>query len=534
MAWYLLGREYAARGEAGKAAYCFAQSGEIYEAFEKQKIVVDGPLPPFAPQAGGAAGDASAGAARSGGAGASAARSGSANAARGAGIGAGAGAARSGGAGAAADPAGERRAARRRRLRWALRLALALLMLLPTSLDVARPQQREDRAAEAVPTAADAGATASPTPAPIATPPPPKDGRAVVFADGDLAQAIPELLTPGEAAWKTAVLVEAQPTSDGKWLAWNKPLQPLLSVEYASAQSSTAQLSYYKSTLCSCQAGDPTPLVPLISEWSRQREEALVMMSALMAYQQRHGALPNAPEQLVQPYPDNELPGLTEGTRAYFPQALAELQQVVVAGGQPADGAAAPSAAPSPQASPAPGAQPAAAKAAAYPFTQPLEIIVDVDAHRLALVSGKFVIRSYPVGLGGAKTPLGEFVISEKVRNPNGHSNGEFGSRGMTLSDTLYAIHGTNKPSSIGKDESHGCIRMLQADVEELYDMAPQGTKVTIGKGTLAGAPGSGGSGAGEGDGGGSGAGGSQPGKPFQAPLQTEDSNPHKTYKWLD
>ena len=73
----------------------------------------------------------------------------------------------------------------------------------------------------------------------------------------------------------------------------------------------------------------------------------------------------------------------------------------------------------------------------------------------------------------------------KKVRNPNGKSNGEFGSRGMTLSDTLYAIHGTNKPSSIGKDESHGCVRMQQADVEELYNMVTHETKVTIGKGVL-------------------------------------------------
>ncbi|KIL38559.1 hypothetical protein SD70_25425, partial [Gordoniibacillus kamchatkensis] len=37
MAWYLLGREYAAQGKHGKAEYCFAQAGEVYEAFEKRK-----------------------------------------------------------------------------------------------------------------------------------------------------------------------------------------------------------------------------------------------------------------------------------------------------------------------------------------------------------------------------------------------------------------------------------------------------------------------------------------------------------------
>ena len=99
----------------------------------------------------------------------------------------------------------------------------------------------------------------------------------------------------------------------------------------------------------------------------------------------------------------------------------------------------------------------------------------------------------------------------------------------MTLSDTLYAIHGTNKPSSIGKDESHGCVRMQQADVEELYDMVTHQTKVTIGKGILP-EPGSGdGSGAF-----GSGAGRGKPDQSFGLPLQTNDSNPGKKYKWLD
>jgi hypothetical protein len=111
---------------------------------------------------------------------------------------------------------------------------------------------------------------------------------------------------------------------------------------------------------------------------------------------------------------------------------------------------------------------------------KPLEIIVDKQNHRLALVSGDVVIRNYPVGLGGDKTPEGEFVISEKVKDPNGSPDGDFGSRGMTLSDTLYAIHGTDEPDSIGKDQSLGCIRMLREDVEELFDMIPKGSKITI------------------------------------------------------
>jgi len=54
------------------------------------------------------------------------------------------------------------------------------------------------------------------------------------------------------------------------------------------------------------------------------------------------------------------------------------------------------------------------------------------------------------------------------------------GARAMYLSHTVYRIHGTNKPSSIGEHVSSGCIRMLNADVIDLYDRARIGTKVVV------------------------------------------------------
>lgn len=71
------------------------------------------------------------------------------------------------------------------------------------------------------------------------------------------------------------------------------------------------------------------------------------------------------------------------------------------------------------------------------------------------------------------------------MKNPNGRDNGQFGSRGMTLSSTLYAIHGTDEPDSLEQDESLGCIRMGKQDVEELFDLVPMGTIVKIKNGTL-------------------------------------------------
>ena len=46
--------------------------------------------------------------------------------------------------------------------------------------------------------------------------------------------------------------------------------------------------------------------------------------------------------------------------------------------------------------------------------------------------------------------------------------------------DTLYRIHGTNEPDTIGHDVSAGCIRMINADVIDLYDRTPVGTKVVV------------------------------------------------------
>jgi lipoprotein-anchoring transpeptidase ErfK/SrfK len=54
------------------------------------------------------------------------------------------------------------------------------------------------------------------------------------------------------------------------------------------------------------------------------------------------------------------------------------------------------------------------------------------------------------------------------------------GARGMYLAGTLYRIHGTSDPTSIGKRVSSGCVRMLNEDVVDLYNRVPVGTKVVV------------------------------------------------------
>ena len=54
------------------------------------------------------------------------------------------------------------------------------------------------------------------------------------------------------------------------------------------------------------------------------------------------------------------------------------------------------------------------------------------------------------------------------------------GARALYLGSTLYRIHGTNEPETIGKAVSSGCIRMLNEDVVDLYGRVKVGTRVLI------------------------------------------------------
>ncbi|NEU30040.1 L,D-transpeptidase [bacterium LRH843] len=118
------------------------------------------------------------------------------------------------------------------------------------------------------------------------------------------------------------------------------------------------------------------------------------------------------------------------------------------------------------------------------PF-EPLAVMISLPDHKLQLVSMGKTIREYPVGLGrDGKTPLGEFTIVEKVMNPNeqffSSNESPYGKRGMELSDSMYAIHGTNETESIGNNDSNGCIRMMNDDIIRLYSMVPLYTSVEI------------------------------------------------------
>ncbi len=65
-------------------------------------------------------------------------------------------------------------------------------------------------------------------------------------------------------------------------------------------------------------------------------------------------------------------------------------------------------------------------------------------------------------------------------RHMAGGPNNPLGARAIYLGSSIYRIHGTNEPSSIGKAASSGCIRMLNEDVSELYRHVKLGARVTV------------------------------------------------------
>jgi lipoprotein-anchoring transpeptidase ErfK/SrfK len=102
-------------------------------------------------------------------------------------------------------------------------------------------------------------------------------------------------------------------------------------------------------------------------------------------------------------------------------------------------------------------------------------------------VQGSDIVKQYPDGHTEAVPPPHEgheLVVNGNVIVPPFGTNqrrymGVLGTRRLDLGDG-YGIHGTDNPSSIGHSVSHGCIRLRNADVEQLYPMVPIGTPVYI------------------------------------------------------
>lgn len=120
-------------------------------------------------------------------------------------------------------------------------------------------------------------------------------------------------------------------------------------------------------------------------------------------------------------------------------------------------------------------------------------ILINIPARSLRLYEDNNCVAMYPVGVGRieTKTPAGFYKIVEKIENPTWVDPGDtsvaissgpdnpLGYRWLGIGGN-YGIHGTNKPSSVGHYVSNGCVRMVEADVEKLFDKVDVGTEVQI------------------------------------------------------
>jgi len=127
-------------------------------------------------------------------------------------------------------------------------------------------------------------------------------------------------------------------------------------------------------------------------------------------------------------------------------------------------------------------------------------VVVDTGAHFLYFVLGDG--RALRYGIGVARTGFewrGTHQITRKAewpgwtppaemrrrqpdlpRHMEGGPNNPLGARALYLGSTLYRIHGTSEPWSIGQNVSSGCIRMTNADVIDLYERVQLYTKVVV------------------------------------------------------
>jgi lipoprotein-anchoring transpeptidase ErfK/SrfK len=131
----------------------------------------------------------------------------------------------------------------------------------------------------------------------------------------------------------------------------------------------------------------------------------------------------------------------------------------------------------------------------------PGTIVVQSKQRRLYFILADNKAISYPVGVGrtgkqwqGRAEIEGAYVQPAwspppEIQRDNpklpsvilgGSPSNPMGARALTLSGGSYAIHGTNRPGSIGGDVSYGCIRMFNEHIIDLYDRVAVGTKVVV------------------------------------------------------
>lgn len=128
-------------------------------------------------------------------------------------------------------------------------------------------------------------------------------------------------------------------------------------------------------------------------------------------------------------------------------------------------------------------------------------IVVNRAEMRLYLYRDDMPVWTAPISLGrdGYQTPLGRLPIGQKNKNPNWYPtqshreetpelprvvasgpDNPLGDYALRLGHTAYLLHGTNRPMSIGRQVSRGCIRLYPQDIERLFEQVSLGMDVRI------------------------------------------------------
>ncbi len=117
-------------------------------------------------------------------------------------------------------------------------------------------------------------------------------------------------------------------------------------------------------------------------------------------------------------------------------------------------------------------------------------VVVRLGAHKLTLYDLGRESATYPVGVGSAAnpTPTGDFFVIGVLKGDPSSAYGSYAIGTSAFSDTLtdwpgggvVGIHGTNDPGSVGRNVSHGCIRLRNEDITQLARAISLGTPIFI------------------------------------------------------
>jgi lipoprotein-anchoring transpeptidase ErfK/SrfK len=118
-------------------------------------------------------------------------------------------------------------------------------------------------------------------------------------------------------------------------------------------------------------------------------------------------------------------------------------------------------------------------------------IVVSISDRKLAVMEGDRIIQIFETAVGAPRSPspTGAYQIVNSIADPTWFTKGKIvppgkcnplGTRWLGLSRKGYGIHGTNRPDSIGHNASHGCIRMRNREVEQLFTMVAVGDQVEL------------------------------------------------------